>query len=106
MNSWQWYGSPAHFIGGYSCRFHLATKVGEYVISTVGDYDPSNSRRFEDIGINRMFETMVFKFDGICECGCGLPDIVPSEIDMEGYMTRSEANAGHIAMCKKYAEES
>lgn len=29
-----------HLIVGNDCRFHLATRVGKYLISTVGEYDP------------------------------------------------------------------
>lgn len=35
--SWEWYGHAAHFICGRSCRFHIATKVGKYLVSTVGE---------------------------------------------------------------------
>jgi hypothetical protein len=31
---------PAHFICAHDCRFHLATKVGDYIVSTVGEYWP------------------------------------------------------------------
>lgn len=33
----QWYGKAAHFIGGNHCRFHMATKVGGYIVSTIGE---------------------------------------------------------------------
>lgn len=33
----QWFGHAAHFIGGSHCRFHLATQVGNYLVSTVGE---------------------------------------------------------------------
>lgn len=43
-NEWEWFGNAAHFICGRWCRFHLATKVGKYLISTVGEYvSPRNS---------------------------------------------------------------
>lgn len=46
---------PAHFICASDCKFHLATKVGKYIISTVGEYFPdapvreifANSRKIE-----------------------------------------------------------
>ena len=34
---WKWYGHPGHFILGDKCRFHLATVVGPFMISTVGE---------------------------------------------------------------------
>ena len=36
---------PAHFICGNKCRFHLATYVGKYVVSTVGEYWPERGVR-------------------------------------------------------------
>jgi hypothetical protein len=44
-SDWKWFGHPAHLIVGQSCRFHLATKVGEYLISTVGEYWPERAVR-------------------------------------------------------------
>ena len=36
QSKWVWFGNAAHFIGGRSCRFHMATQVGDYLVSTVG----------------------------------------------------------------------
>lgn len=36
-SKWKWFGNAAHFICGNSCRFHMATQVGKYLISTVGE---------------------------------------------------------------------
>lgn len=44
-SNWEWYGEAGHFICGRDCRFHLCTKIGNYVISTVGKYWPSRSSR-------------------------------------------------------------
>lgn len=41
----QWFGHAAHFICGRWCRFHLATQVGRYLVSTVGEYWPGRSSR-------------------------------------------------------------
>lgn len=35
----------AHFIAASKCRFHLATYVGDYIVSTVGEYWPERSVR-------------------------------------------------------------
>lgn len=35
-SEWRWFGNAGHFIGGNSCRFHLCTQVGNYLVSTVG----------------------------------------------------------------------
>jgi len=116
QENWVWYGSPQHFCCASMCRFHLATKVGEYIISTVGNYHSLlkledklrdiNEDGAEEVGCGRFYETMVF----LCgeedkECGCHVNITDLSEVDFKGYQTASEANAGHFRMCEKYAEE-
>lgn len=86
-DTWEWYGSAGHFICAPECRFHLATKVGPWLVSTVGEYfpdapireikaevrgvvleDKGDARRadymrkigFADVGYGRKYETMVF----------------------------------------------
>lgn len=100
---WEWFGQAGHLIIGQDCRFHLCTKVGSYLVSTVGEYLPDSRIRdlfaesrgnplegkgdarradwmkkfgYEDIGCDRKYETMVFQLTDpvkFCECGCGLP---------------------------------
>ncbi len=87
-DKWVWMPHPAHFILSYDCKFFMATKVGKYIVSTVGEYFPDalvreiiaksrgitlegmgDARRadymrkigFDDIGYGRKYETMVFK---------------------------------------------
>lgn len=36
-DKWIWMPHPAHFICAKDCRFHLATYVGGYIVSTVGE---------------------------------------------------------------------
>jgi hypothetical protein len=96
---WQWYGHAAHFICGRWCRFHLATTVGGYLVSTVGEYVPPEgvmkitaeikgqplTQRgdaleaeflekfgFEKLGAWGTYETLVFPWSGkTCEAeGC------------------------------------
>ena len=115
---WEWYGHAAHFCCGRWCRFHLATKVGPWLVSTVGEYiHPRNSGASEkseaewlkdnhpgeDIGFGRKYETMVFKAGAACECGCGLPTIDGHEIDCRGANTATDARANHMALCAEYA---
>lgn len=135
---WIWYGHAGHFICGRWCRFHLATKVGKYLVSTVGEYWPERAVReihaqvhdpawliengqllgdefdnaymkrfgYEEIGMDRKFETMVFVAGRPCripDCNCGLPTIYSSEIDMQSYSIAGEAAAGHIDLCFKWA---
>lgn len=85
---WVWMPHPAHFICAFDCRFHLATYVGKYIVSTVGELFPDAGVReinaslagielqgkgderkrdyikrigYETIGHDRKYETMVFK---------------------------------------------
>lgn len=45
MKNWKWFGHAAHFICGAKYRFHLATQVGKYLVSTVGELWPERSSR-------------------------------------------------------------
>jgi hypothetical protein len=119
---WEWFGTPGHFICAQWCRFHLTTVVGNYIISTVGEYvHPRHSGGVEaqeskwlaknwpgeDIGAGRKYETMVFKA-GRCtatSCGCQLPEISGTELDMKGYNTRVDATRGHIELCTTWARK-
>ena len=117
---WQWYGNAGHFICGRWCRFHLCTKVGRYLVSTVGEYvHPSKSGASEKteaeylekhplgdtIGCDRLFETMVFQAGKACDCGCGMPNIKGSALDYAPANTRKEARAAHMRLCRKWAEK-
>ena len=134
-NNWEWFGNAGHLICGSSCRFHLCTKVGKYLVSTVGEYFPGESAReifakskgielegmgdereydflkkhgYVEIGFKRLFETMVFKAGKPCEkesCNCGLPKINGSNLDFEGYNTSGEATKGHYEMCRKWSKK-
>ncbi len=132
---WEWFGSPAHFICASDCRFHMATKIGRFIVSTVGEYLPdsavreilANSRNkplegrgdarradwmkkfgYEEIGYGRKYETMVFRTKGRCkapDCGCGLPIIIPRELDMNSYNTAGDATKGHMKLCRTWASK-
>ncbi len=137
--AWRWHGVAAHFICGRDCRFHMATEIGEHIVSTVGElwscrgvheihakiydptwhhannhlkgdeYDAAYMERFgyETVGCDRKYETMVFKLSGErCGCGCGLPTIIPEELDFIGSNDAKTATAGHIKLCKKWALRS
>jgi len=136
--NWKWFGHAAHLCVGHDCRFHLATLVGDYLVSTVGEYWPSRAVReitakhkdaawyaenghlkgdyfdaayqdrfgFDTVGLNRTYETMVFKAGAPCRaegCGCGLPEIDGSEQDFHGYNDAASATAGHMELCEKWA---
>lgn len=118
---WKWFGFPAHFICAQWCRFHMATQIGDYIVSTVGQYiHPRHSMgseraeakwrqqhpNGEEIGVDRFYETMVFKAGPVCasaSCGCGLPEISGHELDFKGYQNAGEATRGHMEICKTVA---
>ncbi len=72
------------------------------------DFDHAYMQRFgyDTLGIDRKYETMVFKAGKPCDaegCGCGIPDIDGSELDFAGYNDAASATKGHYAMLKKYS---
>ena len=97
----------AHFICAADCLFHMATGVGDYIVSTVGDMRPRdiNGARGDrqEIGFGRTYETFVFKAGPVCTCGCGMPTISGMEIDAEAANDPASARSAHMAMCEKYA---
>ena len=100
-----WYGSAGHFCAAGMCKFHLCTEVGEYLVSTIGEYYPKEKGKMEPIGagLSNFYETYVFNLDGTrCGCGCGLPGYELSEIEGIRYETPKEANEGHMEMIEKY----
>ena len=121
QTEWEWFGVSGHYICSQWCRFHLCTKVGNYLVSTVGAYvHPRHGMGNEqlesawikknwpgeDIGRGRKYETMVFLAGSPCVeegCDCGMPTIGGTELAMQGYTVAKDATAGHLAMCKKYA---
>ena len=114
------FGSAGHFICGRWCRFHLCTQAGKYLISTVGEYvHPRHSGMSEkteqewlaknpygeQIGCDRLFETMVFVAGKPCkakDCDCGMPEISGSELECLAANTRGEATRNHEKMVNKY----
>lgn len=101
---WIWHGIAAHYCGSHNCRFHLATTIGDVVVSTVGAYYPPVSDGQEEIGLDRTYETMVFGTDRICDCGCGVAEIdVSVELDFAPYNDPKSAREGHMALCEKWA---
>lgn len=103
-SEWYWGGYAGHFIGGGKCRFHLSTIVGSYLISTVGDYRTNRSEQQETIGADRLYETMVFRCDGLDgDLNPQLTDL--QELELVGYNDSCDAERGHYDMCEKWAGE-
>lgn len=106
-------GCPGHFIAARSCRWRRHTQVGDYRVSSVGDYYPdhkSSERETIGAGDDSFFETMVFKTNGTAvhgSEGCGCVDVESwSEIDGTRYATAGEAQAGHERYVRKYLARS
>lgn len=105
---WVWMPHPAHYICSHLCRFHLATAVGNVIVSTVGEM-VSGGRdvaEFEEIGSGRLYETMVFSCEpskpGAVPC-CPFRVAEHSELESDGYNDAGAAYEGHLAMCSKWA---
>lgn len=98
---WIWHGTPGHFICWYACCFRLHTTVGEYRVSSIGCYhpsdDPNRTGKPSEIGLGRLYETMVFRNNSEGEA------LDYSEIDWAGYNDEAAAREGHRAICRKYA---
>jgi len=110
-SEWTWLGYPQHFIGAAACRFRMATMVGNYLVSTVGDYHPK--KRVDDIdserepvggGEDAFFETYVFRCDGMDSCGCCAR--VDDRCEIWGRHTSDsiKAQAMHMEACRMAAE--
>ena len=97
---WHWCGYGGHFIAADRCRLRMHTRVGAYRISTVGHYVVRG--RIENVGAGRTFETMVFalRMDGSPEAE---PMNWSEAVEMRPYNDSRAAEAGHIALCEKYA---
>jgi hypothetical protein len=99
---WIWYGNAGHLCVQNDCRYHLTTRVGRYLISSIGEYFPSNEEGMKEIGIGRYYETLVFDIIGdITENG--KPPVFHDEIDYLAANTAQEAYQNHISLCHKWA---
>ena len=121
---WRWFGNAAHFICGRWCRFHMATQVGPWLVSTVGEYvHPRHSGGSEateekwlekhwpgeNIGCDRKYETMVFRAGDPCaadECRCGIPTIASEELAMYPANIAGDATRNHMQACREWAAKA
>ena len=100
-----WMPHAGHFICGYKCQFRLNTYVNGYIVSTVGEYVPSdwgNKSGFDTIGCDRLYETMVFKAIKSSHKCCPYKQATGSNIDFAGYNKPEAAYKGHLKMLAKY----
>ena len=130
--NWIWMPHAGHFILGSECRFRLNTYVGKYIVSTVGEYFPdseireikANTRKielegigdnrkadyfkkigYEEIGLGRKYETMVFKAKRSNFGCCSYEMISGRDLDMAGYNNPDKAYRGHFKLCKKWSKK-
>lgn len=132
-SEWVWFGHPAHFIGGFDCRFHMATKIGNYIVSTVGEYLPEHEVRemiahlkgvkltgtgrdrldnylvkvgFEELAYGRKYETMVFHAKKSKSVKSYSPWVIADATGLEvnGYNEAADAAKGHMRMCEMVSE--
>lgn len=112
IEDWRWFGVAGHFVMSSRCLHHLHTRVGNYRISTVGDYVLDQKKtpflEFETVGAGRLYETYVFRITGECDqCDppCGQGEITDwSEIDSLPANDVLTAEKNHMDLCRKYAE--
>lgn len=130
--NWVWMPHAGHFIVANQCRFHLNTYVGNYIVSTVGEYVPDERVRevfnqtrelklegkgdakladflkkngFEELSFGRTYETMVFRAikDKKNKC-CPYAMQTPTDLEMNGYNSAEDAYKGHLKMCRKWSK--
>jgi len=96
-SEWEWFGQAGHHICSDRCRFHLHTHVGGFCVSTVGEsYVDHRDDEPDEVGADRLYETMVFRLrDGESDY-C-------NPLVAKPYNDRDAANAGHLAACEEYA---
>ena len=109
---WVWMPHAAHYILSHRGSFHLATCVGDYIVSTVGEIrNEMEGRKFKDIGYPEGFkyESMVFpavKRDKENEQCCPYEIDAKLELDYERYRTPVEAYNGHMKLCYKWCSKA
>lgn len=126
---WVWMPHAAHLSVGDRCRFRLATCVGAWVVSTVGEWLPDETTReiiarsrgvalegigdereadflrkcgFVELGYRRTYETMVFAA-AASPGSCCAWHAAGGEVDFQGYSDPASAYAGHMELCERWA---
>jgi hypothetical protein len=106
-------GFAGHFIGADRCQYRRNTLVfttkGKIIVSTVGamvPYNKDSNKRWEDIGMGRKFETVVFNAKP-CDCGCGeyVTKVEDGELDFAPASKPSEATENHDRICDEWEKK-
>jgi hypothetical protein len=68
-------------------------------------FDKSYMKKFgyEEVGCERLYETMVFKAKKANQVCCPYVMSNAMELDCDGYVTPESATRGHMDMCKKWS---
>lgn len=104
-SKWVWMPHAGHFILGDKCKFRMATYVGKYIVSTVGELKSrgdSGENGWGRIGSDRTYETFVFKAKKSKNDCCPFVMADASEIDSDGYNDQKSAYKGHLRLCEKW----
>lgn len=106
-------GCAGHFIGAGDCHYRRHTQVGNYRVSTIGDYRPlhSNGKRARvGSGISEYFETMVFRTADNADKdneGCGCREVEDwGDLECKRYTTAGDAHNGHEGLVKAYLKKA
>lgn len=107
-SEWEWRGLAGHFCSANDCRFHLCTRIGNVLVSTVGAYYPRDAEEMETIGLSHHYETYVFQLDanGEIESHAGIDfESLALQPGQDPYECDTIAEQMHMRMCLKWAEE-
>lgn len=132
-SDWIWMPHAGHLAVGSECRFHLNTYLGNgYLVSTVGEWLPDSAVReilaqsrgveltgrgdarerdwmkkigFEDIGLNRKYETMVFFAQPAPGSCCPWKQKTYDEQYYHGYNDAEAARIGHMGACIRWSRK-
>ena len=94
-----WFGCAGHLCIADSCRYRLHTHVGQFCISSVGEYYPSpNDKKPSPVGGSGYFETYIFDLDA----GDGRWE----EIGGVRANTWATTHRNHMRLLSKYARKA
>lgn len=97
QSDWVWYGFPGHFVGGNDCVYHLCTRIGTHLISTIGLWRTKEEEILSlGLGNDDIFELMIFVCDGEDENG---NPVIGKEMYREHFSTSIEAEMRHREVC-------
>jgi len=105
---WIWMPHAAHFCCGSRCQFVLATYVGGYIVSTVGEMSSSiKGKEYETVSRGYLYETEVFKAkkQKLTCCPYGIILKGGYGVEQRKYNTPSAATKGHMELCEKWSKE-